>query len=509
MVFKRACGVLLHPTSLPGPYGIGDLGDAAFRFIDFLHHAGQTYWQVLPLGHTGFGDSPYQLFSAFAGNPLLISLDQLAAEGWLHRHELDHGTEADPDQVDFGAVIPAKLRLLETAARRFRAGMDSHHRDAYHQFWLQHNWWLDDYALFVALKSHHDGANWNRWPQGLVRREPAALDRWRKDLHEEIESIKIWQYFFTRQWTRVRRHANEFGVRIVGDIPIYVAHDSVDVWANQHIFQLDETGSPAVMSGVPPDYFSKTGQLWGNPIYRWDREREGGYSWWTARFRETFRQVDIVRLDHFRGFEAYWQVPAGSDTAIRGEWVEGPGAAFFDHLRTVFGHDLPIIAENLGVITEPVENLRRRFNLPGMAILQFAFRYDADCVDLPHNYTRDTVAYTGTHDNDTTVGWWNSTGQSDSTRTEEAVAREKAYARKYLDTDGTQIHWDFIRTLMASVADTVIVPAQDLLGLGGEARMNLPGRPSGNWQWRLREGALTDEIGGRLLELAKLYGRYR
>ncbi|MEW6234694.1 MAG: 4-alpha-glucanotransferase [Candidatus Omnitrophota bacterium] len=507
MIFERASGLLLHPTSLPGRYGIGDLGGSVYEFINFLHQSGQHYWQVLPLGHTGYGDSPYQSFSAFAGNPLLLSLELLRQKSWLTQNELDSLPSFPDDHVDYGAVIPAKLRLLQIAAKRFREKLSKSDRDNYHRFLEDNHWWLDDYALFIALKDRHKGAVWTQWPPELAHRNKEAIDHWNQRLSGEIESIKVWQYFFDRQWENVKQYANRHRIKIIGDIPIYVAHDSVDVWAHQHLFQLEADGSPTVVAGVPPDYFSVTGQLWGNPIYRWDIERGPVYSWWTDRFRHIFKQVDIVRLDHFRGFEAYWQVPAGEETAINGEWIEGPGAAFFERLQQEFGGELPIIAENLGVITAKVENLRKRFHFPGMAILQFAFGSGSDCKDLPHNYPQDITAYTGTHDNDTTMAWWLSSGENDSTRTAEEVDREKAYARKYLHTNGEEIHWDFIRALMASVANAAIIPVQDLLGLGGQARMNFPGRPSGNWQWRLQADWLTDEIRDRLLELTETYGR--
>lgn len=507
MFFERASGILLHPTSLPGPFGIGDMGEAAFQFIDFLKACGQRYWQVLPLGHTGYGDSPYQSFSAFAGNPLLLSLEILAKKKLVLQSEIEAFPEFSEGRVDFGGVIPAKLSILKRASKRFHDSISQKDKDEYHQFWLHNSWWLDDYALFIALKDHFNGAVWTQWETGLVQRDPDTLCHWRNVLHDAVEAIKTWQYFFMQQWGDVKRYANRRGMQIIGDIPIYVAHDSVDVWANQYLFQLDEHGEPIVVAGVPPDYFSETGQLWGNPIYRWDVARAQGYSWWTARFRDTFKQVDIVRLDHFRGFQAYWQVPGGDETAINGEWIDGPGAALFDHLRHEFGGELPIIAENLGVITEDVENLRKRYGLPGMAILQFAFGGDAECGDLPHNYPNDIVAYSGTHDNDTTVAWWNSTGGEDSTRTAEEIAAEKTYAAKYLNTQGKEIQWDCIRALMASVANTVVTPVQDLLGLDGKARMNFPGRPYGNWQWRLKPGQLTDEIHARLLEMTELYGR--
>lgn len=507
MTHERACGVLLHPTSLPGPYGIGELGSAAFELIDFLEGAGQRYWQILPLGHTGYGDSPYQSFSAFAGNPLLISIDLLLKDGFLKRNHVDPIPGFPDDRVNYGDVIPYKYKLLNKAWGRYKQGGFDELKDDYHKFWLHNHWWLDDYALFVALKNAHNGAAWTEWDPALVSRQPEALEQWTKKLKDETEAAKLWQFLFHRQWQAVKREANDRGILIIGDIPIYVAHDSADVWANQHLFYLDEKGRPEVVAGVPPDYFSETGQLWGNPIYRWDVARDNGYSWWTPRFREILNQVDIVRLDHFRGFQAYWEVPGEDDTAMNGRWVEGPAHALFDHLQNELGAPLPIIAENLGVITDDVEALRKHYGLPGMEILQFAFGSDAANSGLPHNYECDTVAYTGTHDNDTIVGWWKSAGDGDSTRSQDEVEAEHEYAREYLNTDGNEIHWDAMRALAASVANTVVFPAQDLIGLGAGARMNFPGRPAGNWQWRMKKGALTESIQQRLRRLCECYGR--
>ncbi len=499
MTFPRSSGILLHPTSLPGRFGIGDLGPEAYRFVDFLAAAGQRIWQVLPLGPTGYGDSPYQLFSAFAGNPLLIGLDQLIEDGFLTPHFPE-------DAVDYGKVIRFKMPLLRAAYERFK---ESGKPDAdFEDFRSANEAWLPDYALFMALKEAHGGeAVWSRWEPEIAAREPAALPRWRSRLAGQIEALEFTQYLFARQWRSLHDYARERGVRIMGDLPIYVAHDSADVWANPHLFQLDDKGDPAAMSGVPPDYFSATGQLWGNPIYRWDRMAGTGFRWWIERLRASLAQVDIVRLDHFRGLEAYWEVPAGETTARNGRWVKGPGAALFEALETALG-DLPIVAENLGVITPEVEAIRTQFGFPGMAILQFAFGSDPQAPDFkPHNYPRDRVAYTGTHDNDTTVGWWSSAGAGDSTRTVEDIREERGFARKYLATDGSEINWVFIRALMASVANTVLFPLQDVLGLGSEARMNTPAVPSGNWRWRFRADALTPPLAGRLKEMVTTYDR--
>ena len=474
--------------------------------MDFLATAGQRIWQVLPLGPTGYGDSPYQLFSAFAGNPLLISLDRLAEEGLLTRDELEQAPEFPAGEVDYGRVIRFKLPLLRAAYARFKAmGQDP---AGFADFRGKCGQWLPDYALFMAVKEAHGGeAVWSRWDPDIAARQQQALAQWRSRLAEEVEALEFEQYMFARQWRSLHDYAREKGIRIMGDLPIYVAHDSADVWANPDLFQLDSAGDPAVMSGVPPDYFSATGQLWGNPIYRWDRMAETGFRWWIDRVFWALHQLDLVRLDHFRGLEAYWEVPAGETTARNGCWVKGPGAALFTALERALG-DLPIVAENLGVITPEVEAIRTQFGFPGMAILQFAFGKDPQAPDFkPHNYPRDRVAYTGTHDNDTTVGWWSSTNAGDSTRTAEDIREERDFTRKYLATDCAEIHWVFIRTLMASVADTVLFPLQDVLGLGSEARMNTPAVPSGNWRWRFRAETLTPPIAQRLKEMVSVYDR--
>lgn len=507
MKFPRSSGILLHPTSLPGRLGIGELGDAAYQFIDFLIGAGQRLWQVLPLGPTGYGDSPYQCFSAFAGNPLLISLEKLIEKGILSPSDLT-GAPTFPDcEVDYGAVIQFKLPVLKKAYENFKIKASQSERDEFAVFCQQNASWLDEYALFMAVKDAHNGAVWNRWEPGIANRQSDAVIRWSQKLSDEIQSRKYWQYQFFKQWSQLKRYCHDHGIKIIGDIPIFVAHDSADVWAHPEMFYLDSQGNPAIVAGVPPDYFSAAGQLWGNPLYRWDVIAQSGYRWWIERFRATFSLVDIVRLDHFRGFEAYWEVPATEKTAINGRWVKGPGAELFDAVLRELG-DLPIIAENLGVITPEVEALRKRYGFPGMAILQFAFGTDPQAPSFqPHNYNRDLVVYTGTHDNDTTIGWWTSAGIGDSTRTQKEIEEERQFALKYLGTDGREINWTFIRTVLASVADIAIIPLQDVLGLGSEARMNLPARPSGNWRWRYRPEMLTEEIQDRLGELTRIYDR--
>ena len=506
--FPRSSGILLHPTSLPGPYGIGDLGKEAHRFVDFLKDAGQRLWQVLPLGPTGYGDSPYQCFSAFAGNPLLISLERLAAKGLVPAVSLREAAIFPEEEADYGRVIPWKMRLLASAGRKFLADASRETRAAFDTFCANHASWLDDYALFMALKrTHNEEHIWTYWEPAVRARRPEAMAHWRRQLAEEIDLHRFYQFEFFDQWRALRQHCAACGVRIMGDLPIYVAHDSADVWAHTEYFELDEKGNPAAVAGVPPDYFSATGQLWGNPLYRWDVLAASGYSWWIERLAATLSMVDIIRLDHFRGFEAYWAVFAGETTAVNGRWIKGPGAGFLQAAVNALG-DLPLVAENLGVITTEVEAIRNQFGFPGMSILQFAFGRDPQGPDFrPHNYPRARVAYTGTHDCDTTVGWWTSAGTGESTRTEEEIRRERDYTRRYLNLDGQEIHWAFIRALMASVADTVVFPLQDVLGLGSGARMNLPATPSGNWRWRCKAGALTPELSRRLRELTAVYER--
>lgn len=488
MRFRRAAGLLLHPTSLPGVGGIGTLGPEALRFVEVLAEAGMSIWQVLPLGPTGYGDSPYQCFSAFAGNPLLV-------------HVADADEVGATDHVDFGAVIPRKLAALRRATAAFVP-------DAAYSAWCaEAAWWLNDFALFMAAKDAHGGKAWNLWQPALARREAAAMAAWRTRLADDIEHHTRVQYLFFTQFAAVRAACRAKGIQLMGDVPIYVAHDSADVWSNPGQFKLDVRGNPLVQAGVPPDYFSATGQLWGNPIYAWDRMQADGYAWWIRRMRAALAMFDLVRLDHFRGFAAFWEVPGTDTTAINGRWVPGPGAALFEAMTQALG-PLPIVAENLGVITPEVEALRERFGYPGMAILQFAFGGDGQANDFqPHNYKPSLVVYTGTHDNDTTAGWWGSTGAGDSTRDAEMVDREKAFAMEYLGADGTEMHWTLIRTVMASVADTVLIPLQDVLGLGSEARMNLPGRESGNWGFRFAWEQLTPSHLARLTRLARIYQR--
>lgn len=513
MSIRRASGILLHPTSLPGGHGIGDLGRAAYEFVDFLEETGQSLWQVLPLGPTGYGDSPYQSFSAFAGNPMLVSLDMLVEEGLLDAGDLAGAPAFPEDRVDYGPVIEFKTGMLAKAHGNLLSRTSEKVKSEYLNFIEETNWWLDDYALYRALKDAHGGKEWTRWEPYLRDREDQALHFFRENNALEISRHKFYQFLFFRQWLALAEYANGKGVRMIGDVPIFVAHDSADVWANPGLFFLDDVGRPTKVAGVPPDYFSETGQLWGNPLYRWDLMKKDGYDWWIKRIRATLATVDLIRLDHFRGFEKYWAVPGGETTAVNGEWEPGPGADLFMEIQRVFADSngkVPIIAEDLGFITPEVEKLRKDFNLPGMRILQFAFGTDPQADEFkPYNFVPNSVVYTGTHDNDTTVGWFTSAGAGDSTRSDDEVDEERAFVLKYLGTDGREIHWDFIRLAMSSVADTAIVPLQDVLGLGNEARMNVPARESGNWGWRFRDGQITPEIRTRLAEMAEVYGRNR
>ncbi len=505
MNFPRSSGILLHPTSLPGPFGIGDLGPAAYDFADFLVAGGQSLWQVLPLGPTGYGDSPYACYSAFAGNPLLVSPDRLVSEGLLTKAESAAPSLSD-ERVEFVAAHEFKEALLRKAFEKYQRTTNTSLRSEFETFQQSAVDWLDDYALFRALKDAQGGVAWNEWEPALVRREPLALNRARVELQHQIEAQKFYQFLFFSQWFALKSYCHKLGIRIVGDLPIFVAQDSVDVWTNPEQFKLDHAGVPIVVAGVPPDYFSATGQLWGNPLYNWEHMLRDGFKWWIRRVTSTLQVVDIVRVDHFRGFAACWEIPGGDQTAERGQWVEAPGSELFTAIRSALG-DLPIIAEDLGVITPDVVELRDAFGFPGMRILQFAFGGDTKNIDLPHNYIQNVVAYTGTHDNDTTVGWFSSAAGEGSTRDAKQIARERKFCLDYLNTDGKEIHWDFIRTVLASVANTAIVPLQDVLGLGNEARMNLPNSIQGNWSWRFKASALTHDIAGRLREMVSLYGR--
>jgi 4-alpha-glucanotransferase len=497
MKFKRSSGILLHLSSLPGPDGIGDMGAEAYRWVNFLAETGCNLWQVLPLGPTGYGDSPYQCFSAFAGNPYLISPAMLREDGLLTRAELGARSDFPVDRVDYGPVIQWKTRLLDQAYDRFRTLKSGELVKAYKKFTADEAWWLDDFALFMAIKEVNGNIAWSEWDRPLRLREATALDKARRDLSETIERHKLRQFLFFRQWRRLREYTHQKGIQIIGDIPIFVAHDSADVWANPELFFMDAERQPTVVAGVPPDYFSATGQLWGNPLYRWDYHKKTGYEWWIKRLQSTFSLYDIVRLDHFRGFAAYWEIPAGEKTAVNGQWKKGPYDDFFKAISKAFNGQLPIIAEDLGEITDDVFELRDAFELPGMKVMQFAFA--GDCTDpfLPHNYPENCVAYTGTHDNDTTVGWY----------TKSSTEKERDLCRRYLARDGHDIAWDMIRAIWSSVADIAVAPMQDFLALGTQARMNLPGTLGGNWQWRLQSHQLPDTLKERIRMTNELYNR--
>ncbi|GAB4503854.1 MAG: 4-alpha-glucanotransferase [Anaerolineales bacterium] len=502
MNYKRASGILLHPTSLPGPYGIGDLGPAAHAFVDWLADSGCTLWQVLPLGPTGYGDSPYQSFSVFAGNPYLISPDFLLRDGLLHPDDITEKVDFLYARVDYGRIIPWKLNLLERAFLRFSSDPGPARRD-YERFCAENVAWLPDYALFMALKEAHGGGAWSGWPEELRKRDPAVLTEAGRSLADAVARFTFYQFVFFRQWYELREHAHQRGVRIIGDLPIFAAYDSADVWVNPELFHLGVDDRPTVVAGVPPDYFSPTGQLWGNPLYRWEMHRQTGYAWWLARFEAALQMVDIVRLDHFRGFAGYWEVPAGSPTAEHGRWVPGPGADFFQALEQKSGAGqapatatgLPIIAEDLGEITPDVIALREQFGLPGMKILQFGFS-GPENLFLPHHYPLNCVVYTGTHDNDTARGWYLT-----------APASERAFAERYLQTDEAHFPEALVRAAWSSVAVFALAPMQDLLGLGTEARMNYPSRLGGNWAWRMDVHALSEQLQERLKELNYLYAR--
>ena len=497
--FNRAGGILLHPTSLPGEYGIGELGPNLFKFLDFLHDSGIKLWQILPLGPTGYGDSPYLCFSAFAGNPYLISIDKLKESGFLTSNDINISEPFPSKYIDFGHVINWKWQLLHKAYTVFSNTSTSSLVEDFTKFKAFHNYWLEDYATFMAIKESQEGKLWTEWPIELRIHEPKTLKEWKKKHKSEIEFQMFVQLLFDKQWSEIKNYAHKRGIRIIGDVPIFVALDSADVWAHSDIFYLDEKRQPIYVAGVPPDFFSETGQRWGSPLYRWDKLKENSYDWWVKRIQFTLNTIDIIRIDHFRGFEAYWEIQASEPTAIKGRWVKGPDKEIFEVILTKLGI-LPIIAEDLGIITPPVHALREAFNFPGMRILQFAFGDEGSAFTenrfLPHNFDYNTVVYTGTHDNATSSQWF-----------ENLDTKIKQRVLEYMNSNGTDAVGDFIRLAWSSVAKIAVIPLQDLLRLGKEARMNFPGKSSGNWVWRFTWDQIKPEHIQELLKLNRLYNR--
>ena len=489
MKFERSGGVLLHPTSLPGKYGIGDVGPSAYKFIDFLAETKQKLWQVLPLGPTGYGDSPYQCFSTFAGNPLLISIDILLEQGLLSKQDVELKEPFDDNNVEYGKVIDLKYSLYRKAFDKFSDTKE------FKTFCSKHISWLDDYALFMSLKNLFGGRPWSEWDKDIKLRKPDAMGRYTNELSKEIKFYKFLQYSFFTQWHELKSYANKKGIKIIGDVPIYVAFDSSDAWAAPHAFYFDKEMNPIKVAGVPPDYFSKTGQLWGNPLYNWQTLKKDGFKWWIERIKATQELVDIIRVDHFRGFAGYWAVPFGSETAADGKWEVGPGESVFNAIKDTLG-DLPILAEDLGFLTPDVHALRDKFGFPSMKILQFGFDSKEGSPYVPHLFEKNNVVYTGTHDNDTIVGWF-----------QKANSQDKQLVLDYINTDGSDIAWDFIRLAWASVANIALVPLQDILSLGSDARMNTPSVASGNWQWRFKLEQLTPQIKQKLKKLTETYSR--
>ena len=496
-MFERSSGILFHPTSLPGKYGIGTLGKEAYAFIDFLKKSRQKLWQIFPLGPTGYGDSPYQSFSSFAGNPYLIDFDLLIEAHLLSEEDLRDVFFGDNEEyIDYGAIYNQKYPLLRKAYENFKSSDNHEMRENLEHFKRENASWLNDYSLYISLKNHFNGLPWNEWAHDIKNREHGAMEHYKNELADDIEYHNFIQFLFFKQWGDVKRYANENGIKIIGDIPIFVAADSSDAWANPEIFLFDEERKPVKVAGVPPDYFSATGQLWGNPLYNWQKLKETNYSWWVERVRANLSTCDIIRIDHFRGFEAYWAVPYGDDTAINGQWEPGPGIDLFNAIKSQLG-ELPIIAEDLGLMTQGVIDLREATGFPGMKILGFAFDSGEENDYLPHTYTKNCVVYTGTHDNDTLIGWF-----------QKAKEEDRQFARDYLNSrSDDEIHWDAIRGAWSSVASMAISPVQDFLGLGSEARINTPGVAAGNWQWRLIHGVLTDELAERIAKLTRVYSR--
>jgi 4-alpha-glucanotransferase len=492
---KRSSGILLHITSLPGKYGIGSLGQEAFNFVDFLVISGQKMWQILPLGHTGYGDSPYQCYSAFAGNPLLINLEKLVVDGLLEKKDLPDHIYYDDDQVDYGKVMDSKNPILRKVYNKHKENPDRLRNTWLNSFCQKNKKWLDDYAFFMALKVHFKGVAWTKWADDIKMRRHDAVNYYKDLLHDEIDYFRFIQFIFYTQWYELKSYANLNDIQIIGDIPLYVSFDSSDAWANPEIFEFDEHMNPKGVAGVPPDYFSDTGQLWGNPLYNWSYLQSTGFEWWIDRVEANFKLFDAVRIDHFRGLAAYWAVRYGEETAINGEWIKAPGEELLQTIQNKLG-DLFIIAEDLGLITKDVIELREKFNLPGMKILQFAFDSGEENDFLPHTYNKNCIVYTGTHDNDTTLGQYKS-----------SKGLDKEFMHEYFHVDRNDPVWSFIKLAWSTVADVAIAPLQDILRLDTEARMNFPGKPSGYWRWRFAKSMLTEKHADELLRLTRLYGR--
>lgn len=490
----RSSGIIMHIASLPGDYGIGTFGKEAYKFADFLKKSGQRYWQILPLGQTGYGDSPYQSFSAFAGNPYFIDFDILNEEGILDKSDYkDVNFGSNPEDIDYGTLFIEKLKVLRIAFEKSKGRFD----EEINRFREEQSLWIHDYALYMAVKGRFGLESWQNWAEDIKRRYDNALHYYRNELKEDIEYWTFLQFLFFKQWNNLKSYANSLGIQIIGDIPIYVSADSADVWANPQAFLLDENNDPIKVAGCPPDAFSATGQLWGNPIYNWDYLHHTGYQWWIDRVRESLKMYDVIRIDHFRGFEAYWEIPYGDETAMNGEWIKGPGIKLFDAIRNALG-DVNVIAEDLGYLTEEVLQFRDATGFPGMKVLQFAFDSREESDYLPHNYIQNSIAYTGTHDNDTFLGWYEVTGNRDDVE----------YCKKYLKLSEEEgYNWGFIRGAWSSVSDTSIALIQDFLNLGNETRINLPSTLGCNWRWRLKKDILTDELAEKIYDITKLYGR--
>lgn len=498
MNIQRSAGIICHPTSFPNKFGIGDLGPEAFHFLEFMESCGQTLWQVFPLGPTGYGDSPYQCFSAFAGNPLLISPELLLQDELLTWAQVESDEKHNPYSIDFGPVIESKYKLLRTAYEAFKVQTEHSYRKDLEKFKKENDFWLDDYSLFMAVKAYHGGALWTTWDEDIALRKNGAIKKWKEKLSDDINYQVFLQYVFSRQWHAVRKFANQKNIKIIGDLPIFIAYDSSDLWANKELFTVSETGKLISVAGVPPDYFSATGQLWGNPLYRWDKMQEDDFHWWRNRISKLMDIVDIIRIDHFRGFEAFWEIPGDAETAINGRWVKAPGKELFTSIRKHLG-DVPILAEDLGVITKGVEALRDEFDFPGMKILQFAFGTGMEKKFLPHNFVKNCVVHTGSHDNDTTRGYF------------ENAKHEKndiySFTQQYLNYYGDNICFELIRAAYASAANITVIPMQDVLNLGNEARMNFPGRLGGNWGWRFTWNQIGKELPETYRKMCELYER--